>query len=254
MWPSLSMPEPGSTQTAMRSSSSRPARTCCFSVPLVAPWTRSTTHCASPALGSVPGQGREQMVAEVGQGQVHVEDTALTGLAFERQRPTVQGDQLAGDGESKTDPFRTPIVISRGKEWLENVFLAVNRNAVARIAHPYVQVRRRHRGAQFDLTLHGELARVAEQIQDDLAQPGRIGLDERQPRRQVQPPRQARQWMSALCHGCEGLCKKGARRACGKAKKRRDASARAGDAGGGAHETRTDKTRRRAAQRRLIHC
>ena len=59
--------------------------------------------------------------------------------------------------------------IALGEERLENVFLAVNRDAVARVPYPQMQMRRRYFSAQHDFACLGEFTGVAEQIQDDLA-------------------------------------------------------------------------------------
>ena len=110
-----------------------------------------------------------QLALERRQRQVDMKRAAAQGLALKRHRAMVQRHQTARDRQAQADPFAAPLVLLQGCEWLKDTLLQLGRNAGAGIPHPDMQVRRRDLGAQRDLPVLGELARVAQQVQQNLA-------------------------------------------------------------------------------------
>ena len=80
------------------------------------------------------------------------------------------------------------MVVLHGHKGLKDALLLLRRDAPARVADPQVHVRRGHLRPQGHLALLGELARVAQQVEQNLAQAHGIGADERQTLGQIQPP------------------------------------------------------------------
>src|SRR5688572_4227173 len=99
-----------------------------------------------------------------------MERAAFPWLAVQPQGAAMQDHQVTRDRKSQANSTCNASIIFNGHERLKDVLLLPGRNAEAGIADPEVHVRRRNLRPERDLSALGEFTRIAQQVEEDLAQ------------------------------------------------------------------------------------
>ena len=105
---------------------------------------------------------------------------AMFGSAVKCNGSAVQCHEAAGDAQTQTDSFPTPPRRVCLDERFENSLLQFRGNTRTRIRNPEMDVRELHLSAEDDCSARRKFERVAQQIDENLPQPHRVGVQNRQ--------------------------------------------------------------------------
>src|SRR3990172_9419207 len=117
-----------------------------------------------------------------------MESASLASFAVQRHPAAVQRNQMPGNRQSQADTAGNMAVgLDRDKRF-ENDLLLFDRDAPAGVTDPKMKIRGSNFSTEFNPSTFSELARIAQQIEQDLSQPYRIGAQERQPAGNIELP------------------------------------------------------------------